>query len=126
MTDLSPTFSDPAVATCPECGGPLLLGHPGGMVYRHHTLAGCSLQDAEDTRQFADKEGLGFPPYVPGADNPPGRPITPTERTLLAAAGITYPDDADAVCRVGWLTDGVCFRAFLVDGVEVAVPPVAS
>jgi len=87
-------------ATCPECGGPLMLDHPAGLVYRHHTMAGCSLQDAEDSRLVADKDR---------GDGP--RPTTPTERTLLAAAGITVADDA--LCLVEWLSPGVRRRTWL-------------
>ncbi len=55
MPDLTPVFSDPTPATCPECGGPQLVPHPAGLVYRHDTLAGCTLQAAEDARLVADK-----------------------------------------------------------------------
>lgn len=88
-----------ATPTCPECSGPLLPGHPAGLVYRHATLSGCSLQDAEDARLVADKERAG------------PRPTTPTERILLAAAGITVPEDG--TCLVEWITPGCRRRTFL-------------
>jgi hypothetical protein len=100
MTDLTPVFSDATPATCPECGGPQLVPHPAGLVYRHDTLAGCSLQDAEDARLAADKE------------RPGERPTTPTERILLAAASISVPEDA--LCLVEWMTPGVRRRTWLV------------
>jgi hypothetical protein len=93
MPDLTP-------ATCPECGGPQLVPHPAGLVYRHDTLAGCTLQDAEDSRLAADK----------GRDGE--RPTTATERVLRAAAGITVADDA--LCLVQWLSPGVRRRTWLV------------
>lgn len=97
--DLIPAFSDPTPAACPECGGPQLVPHPAGLVYRHATLSGCSLQDAEDARLAADQGRYG------------PRPTTPTERILLAAAGITVPEDAQ--CLVEWITDGVRRRTWM-------------
>ncbi|MFQ1000468.1 hypothetical protein [Modestobacter sp. SSW1-42] len=101
MTDaLTPVFSDPVLAaSCPECGGEQLSPHPAGLVFRHRTLAGCSLQDAEDSRLVADQNFYG------------ARPTTPTERTLLAAAGITVSEDA--TCLVEWLSPGVRRRTWL-------------
>lgn len=86
--------------TCPECGGPQLVPHPAGLVFRHDTLGGCTLQDAEDATQVADKERGGG-----------SRPTTPAERTLLAAAGITVADDA--MCLVQWLSPGIRRRTWL-------------
>lgn len=86
--------------TCPECGGPQLLGHPAGLVYRHDTLGGCTLQAAEDARLVADQ----------GRNGP--RPTTATEHVLLAAAGMQVADDA--LCLVEWLSPGIRRRTWLV------------
>ncbi len=95
-------MTDPAsTPSCPECGGPHLSNHPAGpLVFRHDTLGGCSLQDAEDSRLVADQGRNGE------------RPTTPAERTLLAAAGIAVADDA--TCLVQWLSPGVRRRTWLV------------
>lgn len=90
---------DPA-ASCPECAGPQLVGHPAGLVYRHDTRGGCSLQRKEDARVVAD-QSLAWP-YQ--------RPATDTERVLLAAAGHVLPDDA--VTQVTWLSAGVRRRTW--------------
>ena len=105
MPDLTPAFSDPTTP-CPECGGPLLRRHPAGMVYRHNTLAGCSLQDAEDARLVADRGLHGW------------RPSTSTERTLLAAAGGTVASGKtvvdDSTVLVEWPSPGLRRRSWLV------------
>lgn len=105
-------MTDPVFPTglCPECSGPNIPNHPGGWLYFKHKMT-CPLLVLEDTRAFADYQGLGFPPYVPSrapsVEDNPGRqrPVTLTERTLLAALGYELPDDAVTV--VGWLTSGV-------------------
>ncbi|TFV78376.1 hypothetical protein E4P39_03945 [Blastococcus sp. CT_GayMR19] len=104
--NLTPVFSDPlAAAVCPECGGEQLVPHPAGLVFRHHTLGGCSLQDAEDTRLVADRSLADVRGW------PFERPTTPTERTLLATAGITV--DEDATCLVDYLSPGIRRRTWL-------------
>ena len=98
MPNLTPVFSDPA-PTCPECGGRQLLDHPAGLVFAHDTMAGCTLQDAEDSRAVADLSLAGARGW------PFEREATSAERTLLAAAGHELPDDALTV--VDWLTKAV-------------------
>lgn len=48
------------------------------------------------------------------------RPATPTERTLLAAAGIDVP--ADLAAHITWLTSGICNRRFVSRSRPPAAP----
>ncbi|WP_347057269.1 hypothetical protein ABC795_11225 [Blastococcus sp. HT6-30] len=93
-------MTEPTPSSCPECGGANIPNHPAGpIVFKHDTLAGCSLQAAEDARVVADQSLEG------------DRPTTPTERLLLAAVGLTIADDA--TCLVEWLSPGVRRRTWL-------------
>jgi hypothetical protein len=69
-------------ATCPECAGPQLSGHPKGFLVFDHDRATCSLGRAEDSTADADLRRAA------GWLGPFARPVTDTEKTLLAAVGI--------------------------------------
>lgn len=78
----------PVAPVCPVCAGPRLDPHPAGLVFRHSTA--CALLAAEDGRKIADLELLAREGW------PVSRPATPTERTLLLAAGFDLPPDDPA------------------------------
>ncbi len=66
----------------PECAGPQLPGHPKGPLVFNHNRATCFLGRAEDATADADLRCAAdwFGPFA--------RPVTDTEKTLLAAVGI--------------------------------------
>lgn len=66
---------------CPTCTGPRIERHPNGFGWLHQTV--CALRDADDATIANDAEC-----WQPGT-----RATTTTERTLLAACGITIADD---------------------------------
>jgi len=71
---------------CPECEGPSLYN----WVIRHTNT--CTIRDAEDATQNADRERLDQN-YRRGFT----RSITNAERTLLLAAGHTPSDEAQTL-----------------------------
>lgn len=92
---------------CPQCSGPRFVGHPGGFVWGHTNT--CPLRDAEDATAVNDHELTGYSRR---------RPATTTERALLAACGITGPDDA--ATTVQRVTGSILRRTF--DGVDLDAP----
>lgn len=68
---------------CPVCGGPRIIPHPAGLVFRHGQA--CALLTAEDATQAADLDRL----HRYGAHT---RPATDAERALLTACAHTVPE----------------------------------
>lgn len=68
----------PAVPACPACSGPLIAGHPEGMVFDHHP-EGCTLRPFEDSTRAADFDRTEYGRF--------SRPTSPTEQVLLGALG---------------------------------------
>lgn len=87
---------------CPECAAPALYN----WVLRHTN--NCTIRDAEDATQAADRERLDRSPW--------GflRPTTTTERVLLVAAGFTPTTEAQT--KVLWRG----YRHRVIDGYEEA------
>ncbi len=90
-------------ATCPECAGPQLLGHPKGLLVFDHDRATCSLGRAEDSTTDADLRRAA------GWLGPFARPITDAEATLLAAVGID-PAGLEPQTNVTVISPGILRR----------------
>lgn len=66
------------IPVCPACSGPLMVGHPEGMVFDHDP-DGCTLRPFEDGTRANDFTRAEYYRF--------GRPATPTEMMLLGALG---------------------------------------
>lgn len=94
---------------CPECAAPALYN----WVLRHTN--NCTIRDAEDATQAADRERLKSTRGVwPFAGVTFKRPTTATERVLLVASGHTPSDEALTV--VTWQG----YRHRVIDGLDAA------
>lgn len=90
---------------CPECGGPALYN----WVVRHTNI--CTIRDAEDATQAADRERLDhLPGRWPFGNAGLTRPATAAERTLVTASGHLLSDDPQTV--VTWQQ----YRHRVIDG----------
>jgi len=91
---------------CPSCAGLSQPGHPAGPLGGWHHGQACPLLELEDARTVADADALDRRRVFV-------RPSTPTESTLLAALGWTWPTTEPLMTTVVRLTASIRGRLWL-------------